>query len=142
VAVNGTIEAAGGVVTRPSPAGGIELLAVHRPRYDDWSLPKGKLEPGERHDAAALREVAEETGWKCTLGRELPAVRYRDRHGRPKHVRYWLMTPVRRGPFTPNREVDQVRWLSLDEAATLLSYDADRQLLGHLAPHKGGGAPE
>jgi 8-oxo-dGTP diphosphatase len=129
---DGEILAAGGVVTRPTIGGELEVLAVHRPRYDDWSLPKGKLERGESYEAAARREVAEETGWEVTLGAELPEIRYRDRRGRPKHVRYWHMTPVRRGPFSPNDEVDDVRWLSLSEAATLLSYEADRQLLSHL----------
>jgi 8-oxo-dGTP pyrophosphatase MutT (NUDIX family) len=126
------VEAAGGVVTRRSCAGATEVLVVHRPRYDDWSLPKGKLQPGEEHIDAAIREVAEETGWEVAVGHELPAVRYRDRHDRPKHVRYWHMTPVRSEPFTPNEEVDEVRWLSFDEAATLLSYDLDRRLLEQL----------
>jgi 8-oxo-dGTP pyrophosphatase MutT (NUDIX family) len=128
VAGDGTIEAAGGVVLRPGPEG-LEILAVHRPKYDDWSLPKGKLEPGESHAAAALREVEEETAWRCELGEELPDVRYRDRNGRPKHVRYWRMTPLAQGTFTPTAEVDNVLWLSLRRAATLLSYDADRRLL-------------
>jgi 8-oxo-(d)GTP phosphatase len=133
VAVEGApVEAAGGVVTRRSPAGAVEVLVVHRPRYDDWSLPKGKLQPGEQHVDAAIREVEEETGWDVAVGHELRAVRYRDRHGRPKHVRYWNMTPLRSRPFTPNEEVDEVRWLSLDEAATLLSYDLDRRLLEQL----------
>jgi 8-oxo-dGTP diphosphatase len=131
VGVGSTVEAAGGVVTRPGPRG-TEVLAVHRPKYDDWSLPKGKLEPGETHEAAARREVAEETAWECDLGEELPAVYYQDRRGRPKHVRYWRMTPRAEGTFTPNEEVDEVRWLSLPEAATLLSYDADRRLLSEL----------
>ena len=129
------IEAAGGVVTRPGPQGD-ELLVVHRPAYDDWSLPKGKLDPGETYEAAAVREVAEETGWECTLGRELATVRYTDRKGRPKRVRYWTMTPVTRGPFVPNAEVDKVAWIPLSEAATLLTYDADRGVLAQL------GAPQ
>jgi 8-oxo-dGTP pyrophosphatase MutT (NUDIX family) len=133
VAVAGEpVEAAGGVVTRRSPAGTVEVLLVHRPRYDDWSLPKGKLQPGERHVDAAIREVAEETGWEVAVGNELRAVQYRDRHGRPKHVRYWHMTPLHSAPFAPNEEVDEVRWLSLDQAATLLSYDLDRRLLEQL----------
>ena len=77
------VRAAGGVVTRPATDGGVEVLVVHRPRYDDWSLPKGKAEPGER-DEDALREVEEETGYRCTLGRRAPPVHYEDRHGRPK----------------------------------------------------------
>jgi 8-oxo-dGTP diphosphatase len=125
---DGTIEAAGGVVLRGDPPDA-EVLAVHRPKYDDWTLPKGKLDPGEEHEAAAVREVEEETGWTCALGSELREVRYRDRNGRPKRVRYWQMTPVRYGGFTPNAEIDDVRWISLSEAATLLSYEADRGLL-------------
>jgi 8-oxo-dGTP diphosphatase len=130
--VSDGVAAAGGIVTRSTADGALEVLVVHRPRYDDWSLPKGKLEVGESYEAAARREVAEETGWEVTLDAALPEIRYRDRRGRPKHVRYWRMTPVRRGPFTPNEEVDDVRWLSLSEAATLLSYDADRELLSHV----------
>jgi 8-oxo-dGTP diphosphatase len=128
---SGVIEAAGGVVTRAGPDG-TEVLVVHRPRYDDWSLPKGKLDPGEEHEDAARREVEEETGWRCRLGAELPAVRYRDRRGRPKHVRFWHMTPVEFVAFTPNDEIDDVRWISRGEAATLLSYPADRRLLANL----------
>ena len=92
-------------------------------------LPKGKLGPGESCETAAIREVAEETGWECTLGDELPAVRYTDRNGRDKIVRYWMMTPVAFAGFSPNDEISEVRWLPLGEAATLLSYDADRQLV-------------
>lgn len=122
------VRAAGGIVLRRT-ATGDEVLVVHRPRYDDWSLPKGKLDPGETFEAAAVREVEEETGWRCRLGPELPSVRYRDRHGRDKVVRYWVMTPVEEAPFTPGEEVDELRWLSPIAAATLLTYDADRELL-------------
>jgi 8-oxo-dGTP diphosphatase len=122
------IEAAGGIVTRDN-GGAIEVLVVHRPRYDDWSLPKGKLEPGETHEQAAQREVAEETGWHCKLGRELPEVRYTDSRGRPKRVRYWRMEPVDQGKWEPNREIDDVRWIPAAEAATLLSYEVDRGLV-------------
>jgi 8-oxo-dGTP diphosphatase len=126
------IEAAGGIVVRPVSDGAIEVLVVHRPKYDDWSLPKGKLDPGETFEQAARREVEEETGWRTELGAELPTVRYRDRDGRDKTVRYWLMTPTDYGGFTPNPEIDEVRWLRPDEAAKLLSYDADRRLLASL----------
>ena len=119
-------------MTREQPSG-VEVLVVHRPKYDDWSLPKGKLEPGESHEDAARREVEEETACRCELGAELAAVRYRDRRGRPKHVRYWRMTPVACGAFSPNDEIDEVRWLSLPAAATLLSHEADRQLLAELS---------
>lgn len=125
---NETVEAAGGVVTRDG-AGGREVLVVHRPAYDDWSLPKGKLEPGETHEAAAKREVHEETGWQCALAEELPEVRYRDRNGRSKRVRYWNMTPLSFSGFAPNNEIDDSRWISLAEAATLLTNEADRELV-------------
>jgi 8-oxo-dGTP pyrophosphatase MutT (NUDIX family) len=122
------IEAAGGVVWNISAKGVVKVLLVHRPRYDDWSFPKGKLDPGESHRQAAVREVAEETGLSCRLGDELSEVRYADRKGRPKRVRYWSMEPVD-GEFAPNDEVDEVRWLPVDEAAELLSYAHDRTVL-------------
>ena len=88
--MTGVVRAAGGVVTRGEPP---EVLVVHRPRYDDWSFPKGKAEPGERDEDCALREVEEETGLRCELREELPSTSYTDARGRPKRVRYWLMTP-------------------------------------------------
>ena len=134
---NDVVRAAGGVVTRPAPDGGVEVLVVHRPRYDDWSLPKGKAEPRERDEDAAVREVEEETGYRCTLGAELPPVHYRDRHGRPKRVRFWRMSAPPKASaasggepaFVPNDEVDERRWISPTAAATLLSYDADRRIV-------------
>lgn len=122
------IEAAGGVVWRRDAQRRFQVLVVHRPRYDDWSLPKGKLEPGESHPEAALREVEEETGLRCRLGEELPEVRYRDREDRAKRVRYWMMTPES-GAFTPNSEVDEAQWVSVDEASEMLSYPHDVELL-------------
>jgi 8-oxo-dGTP pyrophosphatase MutT (NUDIX family) len=122
------VRAAGGLVRRGEPDGGVRYALVHRPRYDDWSFPKGKLHDGESHEAAALREVEEETGLRCELERELPSIEYRDRNGRPKVVRYWTMRPIG-GSFTPNAEVDEVRWVAPDEALTLLAYDHDRELL-------------
>ena len=124
------VRAAGGVVTRPGGVG-VELLVVHRPRYDDWSLPKGKLDPGETWEEAALREVHEETGYRCHLGEEVGQVSYRDRKDRPKLVRYWAMR-VEGGGFEPNDEVDELRWLAPDEARALLSYPHDLALLAHL----------
>jgi 8-oxo-dGTP pyrophosphatase MutT (NUDIX family) len=115
------VEAAGGVVLRDGL-----VAVVHRPRYDDWSLPKGKLDSGESFEDAALREVEEETGLRCRLVRELPAVEYEVR-GRPKLVRYWAMEAVDETPFVPNDEVDEVRWLEPSEALALLSYDRDRE---------------
>jgi 8-oxo-dGTP diphosphatase len=102
------------------------VAVVHRPRYDDWSLPKGKLDPGESFEDGALREVAEETGLRCRLVRELPAAEYEVR-GRPKVVRYWAMEVVDETDFVPNDEVDEVRWLEPAEALALLSYDRDRE---------------
>jgi 8-oxo-dGTP diphosphatase len=126
------VEAAGGLVWRRGGDGTVEVLVAHRPKYDDWTLPKGKLEPGESHEMAALREVFEETGLRCRLGRELPATRYHDRHGRAKRVRYWEME-VEGGEFVPNHEVDAVRWVDLDTAARMLSYERDRALLESLS---------
>lgn len=124
------VEAAGGVVLRASDASA-EVLVVHRPRYDDWSLPKGKLDDDESWEDAAEREVLEETGVDVELIRELSPISYTDRKGRPKVVRWWLMRavdgdPVRRGM---DREVDEARWVDVMEAQTLLSYDTDRALL-------------
>jgi 8-oxo-dGTP diphosphatase len=121
--VSEAVDAAGGVVVRNG-----RIALVHRPRYDDWTLPKGKLEPGERHDDAALREVEEETGMRCTLGRELPSARYRDRHDRPKLVRYFRMEAVA-GEFSPTDEVDELRWVTPREALGLLTYDRDRDVV-------------
>lgn len=119
------VEAAGGVVLREG-----RVLLVHRPRYDDWTLPKGKLDRGESFEDAALREVWEETGLRCTLGRELPGIEYRDRKDRPKVVRYWLMElDEEPGAFEPNDEVDEVRWMAVEEAAVKLTYDRDREVL-------------
>jgi 8-oxo-dGTP pyrophosphatase MutT (NUDIX family) len=123
-----TVRAAGGVVSRRRPDGVLEVLLVHRPRYDDWTIPKGKLEPGETHEQAARREVLEETGLDCELGRELPSTSYRDRKGRPKTVRYWAMRPLAGEP-APSREIDDVRWASLAEAERLLTHEHDGQVL-------------
>jgi 8-oxo-dGTP diphosphatase len=131
VASGPTVRAAGGVVWRRDPAGALEVLAVHRPQYDDWTLPKGKLLPGEGDEEAALREVEEETGLRCELGRELPSSTYRDRHGRPKVVRFWAMRPLD-GDFRPHDEVDEVRWLPLAGAAEALTHERDRAVLAAL----------
>ena len=122
-----TVRAAGGLVVRES-ANGDEILVVHRPAYDDWTFPKGKLEPGEREEDAAIREVEEETGLRCRLERELATTRYRDARGRPKTVRYWLMTPEG-GRLAASNEVDDARFVPLSEADDLLTYERDRGLL-------------
>jgi polyphosphate kinase len=126
-----TVMAAGGVVYRPGTDGEREVLVVHRPRYDDWSLPKGKLEPGEAEADAAVREVLEETGFDCELGPEMGSIEYVDDRGAYKVVRYWAMMPTQ-GEFRANDEVDDARWLPLSEAAATLSYDRDRALVRSL----------
>jgi 8-oxo-dGTP diphosphatase len=117
------VKAAGGVVHR-----GGHVAVAHRRRYDDWSFPKGKLDPGESWEQAALREVEEEIGLRCRLGEELPPTSYRDNKGRAKVVRYWMMEPLD-GEFVPSDEVDEVRWLTPADAEALLSYEHDRELL-------------
>ena len=117
------VRAAGGVVLRDG-----EIAVVHRPRYDDWSLPKGKLEPEEDWPDGALREVEEETGLRCELGAELEPARYRDRKGRDKLVRWWLMRPLG-GEFAASDEVDELRWLDREAALELLDYEHDRDLI-------------
>ena len=121
-----TIEAAGGGVEQDGL-----IAVVHRPRYDDWSLPKGKLDKNESAERAALREVQEETGLSCQLIEELEPVSYTDNRGRPKNVRYWRMQ-VLSGEFEVNDEVDELRWLSRADALELLSYEHDRELVAAL----------
>jgi 8-oxo-dGTP diphosphatase len=118
------VKAAGGVVIGDDG----RVALVHRPRYDDWAFPKGKLDKGESWEAAALREVEEETGLRCRLGDELSPTSYRDPKGRAKVVRYWRMEPLG-GEFAPSDEVDELRWVATADAGALLSYDHDRELL-------------
>lgn len=125
------VRAGGGLVLRTDRQGECLVAVVHRPGREDWTFPKGKVEPGERLDQCALREVFEETGLVCRLGRVVGHVDYRDRKNRPKIVTYWTMEPVE-GDFTPNDEVDELCWLTFDEAAGRLSYDRDRELLRKL----------
>jgi 8-oxo-dGTP diphosphatase len=131
VDVSEIIRAAGGLVCRQSDDGFLEIALVHRPAYDDWAFPKGKLDAGETEEDAALREVEEETGLRCRLDRELGITRYHDSRGRPKTVRYWQMTPVG-GDLAPANEVDDARWVTLAGAQTLLTYPRDVEFLARV----------
>ena len=122
------VAAAGGVLLRRGDDGETHVAVIHRPKYMDWSLPKGKLERGEGWKEAALREVEEETGYRCKPGPELADVSYLDRKGRRKLVRYWLMEPVD-GDFEPHGEVDELRWVTEAEAEEVLTYPHDRELV-------------
>jgi 8-oxo-dGTP diphosphatase len=124
------VRAAGGVVLRTGPDGESEVLLVHRPRYDDWTLPKGKLQPGETIEDCALREVEEETSLRTRLGRRIAETRYTDRRGRDKIVTYFEMEPE--GEPRARNEVDEVRWVPLDEAPRVLSYERDVDVLANL----------
>jgi 8-oxo-dGTP pyrophosphatase MutT (NUDIX family) len=119
------ILAAGGVVVLDG-----QVLLVHRLRYDDWSLPKGKLEEGESFEQAALREVHEETGYACALGESLGSTWYESR-GRPKEVRWFRMEPVGEAG-AHEAAIDEIRWVTPAEALDLLSYARDRELLSRL----------
>lgn len=125
------VRAAGAVLWRAAGRGGIEIALVHRPKYGDWSLPKGKLEPGEHAAVAAVREVGEETGFDCVLGRDLGIQSYAVGE-RLKVVRYWA-AEARGGRFAPNREVDRIAWVPPDEAEALISYRRDAALARDLA---------
>lgn len=120
----GVIRAGGGVIVRQGETGAISVLVVHRPRYNDWTLPKGKADPGESDAECALREVEEETGLRCEIGHEVTRVEYRDQKNREKTVVYFLMRPID-GEFSVNDEVDEVRWLEPERATELLTYARD-----------------
>jgi 8-oxo-dGTP diphosphatase len=125
------VRAAGAVLWRRGPTD-LEFALVHRPRYDDWSFPKGKLKTGEHVLRAVVREVEEETGCTPLLGRRLPSSYYL-KDGRPKKVDYWAATPRTLDPFVPNEEVDQVEWLAFGPAARRLTYEHDVELLREAA---------
>ncbi|WP_129669542.1 NUDIX hydrolase [Phytoactinopolyspora endophytica] len=131
-ASDGTVRAAGGVAWRVGDD--VQIVVVHRPKYDDWSLPKGKLDPGETWEEAAVREVLEETGLTVELGRFLDEVHYIDRsskkypQGRPKVVRYWEMSALG-GTFVAHKEIDAIRWVSPHASLSVLSHDLDRRIV-------------
>jgi 8-oxo-dGTP diphosphatase len=125
------VRAAGGVVVQFRPDGSREVLLVHRPRYGDWTLPKGKAHLNESDEDCALREVWEETGLRCRLGAELASSVYLDRRGRQKVVRYWEMSPSA-GVAEGQNEVDEVVWLPISEAMTRLTHERDKNVLSSL----------
>jgi 8-oxo-dGTP pyrophosphatase MutT (NUDIX family) len=122
------MRAAGGVVVRNSRSDGLEIAIIHRPEYDDWTLPKGKIEPDETPEDCALREVREETGFRCDLKRPLGCTAYVDRRGRDKIACYWIME-VRGGRFKPGIEVDRLLWLPVEDAVKRLTYRHDKLLV-------------
>ena len=137
-----SVVAAGAVVLRRGP----EVLLVHRPKYDDWSFPKGKLDPDEHPTAAAIREVAEETGLDVRLGPPLSAQEYDVRNGLARHkvVHYWTARVVRGddvSTYRPNAEIDGVAWVPLDKAADVLSYRRDRETLAEAGSHRRNSHP-
>ncbi len=125
------VRAAGGVIWKVVD-GAVELVIVFRPKYRDWTFPKGKVDPGETEEQTAHREVLEETGFNCILGRELPSVRYLDAKDRLKQVRYWEMT-VASGSFVANDEVDELRWCSIGQARRRLTHAHDVEVLDAFA---------
>ena len=123
------VRAAGGGVWRRHK-GAVQILVVHRPApRSDWSLPKGKLEHGERHRDAALREVWEETGLRCALGDRLTQISYVTPKGEDKRVRWWAMTVQSDEGFSPNREIDERRWVAVEDLDDALTWESDRSLV-------------
>ena len=132
------VRAAGGVPVREGETGP-EVLLVHRPRYRDWTFPKGKCDPGESDEDCAVREVREETGLVCALEHELPTTSYLDDRGRPKHVRWWRMRVVD-GRLAFLHEVDVAEWLGIEAAAARLTYERDHELLAAAISRPSGAA--
>jgi 8-oxo-dGTP diphosphatase len=130
--VSELVRAAGGVITRTARAGRLEILLVHRPRYDDWTLPKGKAKEGESYKACAIREVEEETSLLCDVHEELAVSEYEDAAGRPKRVRYFAMTPRDDSEAAPRNEIDAVCWLTRARALETLTYVRDREVVARL----------
>ncbi|HEX6301003.1 MAG TPA: NUDIX hydrolase [Acidimicrobiia bacterium] len=123
------IQAGGGLVFRQSPKGKLRVLVAHRPRYDDWGLPKGKADQGETPEETAIREVLEETGFHCRIVAPLGATRYRVRNG-VKEVTWFAMRPLPDSPgFKKNEEVDEIKWLTRKRAKALCDYENDRALI-------------
>jgi len=122
------VKAAGGIVCRESSSGETEIVVVHRPAYDDWTLPKGKVDSDETPEECALREVKEETGFRCELGRPVGCTAYVDRRGRNKVACYWVMEVIS-GRFRPGGEVDRMLWLPVADAAKRLTYERDKALI-------------
>lgn len=136
---NDIVRAAGGLVVRKAGSR-LEVAVVHRPARADWSFPKGKLEEGETLEECALREVLEETGLICRLGRFLGHTEYHDRKDRQKVVAYWLMSIKTDVGFEVNDEVDELRWIDTASAATVLSYERDAELLAAIDTPNDAGA--
>ena len=134
------VRAAGGLIIRNGPAGP-EVALVHRPAYDDWSFPKGKLDADEDERAAALREIEEETGLRLPLDEDLGVVTYVDGRGRPKVVRYWRIDAPPHAGLAPAHEIDRAEWVPLDAAAARLTYPHDRELLARITGRSVASAP-
>lgn len=135
------VRAFGGVVWERNSDGTLLLAVVHRPRYDDWSFPKGKVDPGEEPEQTARREVDEETGLQCSLGIPLGELSYRIDDETIKVVGYWAMAPLARRERPPDHEIDAVEWWTCDEAARRLTHAQDRELLARFlarVPEAGG----
>jgi 8-oxo-dGTP diphosphatase len=131
VGLSRIVRSAGGVVWRPAVQG-VEVLLIHRPRYRDWSFPKGKAKKDESDEDCAVREVEEETGLRCALGAELAGTTYRDARGRKKHVRYWAMELPEGAEAAAGDGVDEWTWLPPEAAEERLTWKRDLAVLRSL----------